>query len=130
MGEAAGIDISTGEGIAQALAFGAQAARYLADRFAADDLGFADWQPQLLASREGRLFHHRHLVARFLFGDQRPQIERLGHLNPALMEIGVRRFAGRRTPRRLALSAALAARWSLTGGALALARSSGHPPGL
>ncbi len=131
VGEAAGIDISTGEGIAQGLRFGAQAARYLAERFARDDLGFADWQPQLLASEEGRLVHHRHLVARFLFGDQRPHIERLGHLNPALMEIGVRRFAGRHTPRRLALSAALGvARWSLGGGARALARSSGHPPGL
>jgi menaquinone-9 beta-reductase len=131
VGEAAGIDISTGEGIAQALRFGAQAARYLADGFAAGDLSFSTWRPELLRSPEGRLIHQRHLVARFLFGDQRDQLERLGHLNPALMEIGVRRFAGQPTPRRLALSAALAfARWSVTGGVRALAHSRGHPAGL
>jgi menaquinone-9 beta-reductase len=131
VGEAAGIDISTGEGIPQALAFGALAARYLADRFTAGDLGFATWRDHLLATREGHLIRHRHLVARYLFGSQRAEIERLGHLNPALIEIGVRRFAGYPTPRRVALSAALAvARWSLTGGALALARAQGHPDGL
>jgi flavin-dependent dehydrogenase len=131
VGEAAGIDISTGEGIPQAIGFGAQAARYLADCFAAGDLRFSGWTRQLLEGSEGRLIRHRHRVARYLFGDQRAQIERLGHLNPALMEIGVRRFAGHPTPLRLGLAAALAAaRWALTGGARALAGAKGQPEGL
>ncbi len=131
VGEAAGIEISTGEGIPQALRFGALAARYLAAAFRAGDLTFHTWRAELLRTEEGRLVRHRHIVARYLFSDRRAQIERLGHLTPALMEIGVRRFAGKPTPRRLAAAAALGfARWALTGGARALPRPRGYPAGL
>jgi len=131
VGEAAGIEISTGEGIPQSLAFGALAARYLADAFRDGDLTFRTWRTHLLGASEGRLVRHRHTIARYLFSDQRAQIERLGHLNPALMEIGVRRFAGYPTPARLAIAAGLSfLRWSITGGAGALARARGYPAGL
>jgi menaquinone-9 beta-reductase len=133
VGEAAGIDLATGEGIPQALAFGALAARYLADCFGKGDLRFQDqdWSALVHAAREGRLVRHRHFVGRYLYSSERPRIERLGQLNPALLEIGVRRFAGKPTPTSLALKAAAAAlRWSLTGGALALARAKGLVDGL
>ena len=124
VGEAAGIDIATGEGIPQALAFGALAARYLADSFHKGDLRFQDWGRLLLAAREGRLVRHRHFAARYLFSSERPQLERLGRLNPALMEIGVRRFAGLPTPLPLAMKAALALLpWSVTGAPWRCARA-------
>jgi flavin-dependent dehydrogenase len=131
VGEAAGIEISTGEGIPQSLAFGALAAGYLAESFRSGDFSFRSWRSHLLRAREGRLVRHRHTVARYLFSDQRAQIERLGHLGPALMEIGVRRFAGQPTPTRVAIAAVLSLmRWSLTGGAGALTRARGYPAGL
>ena len=44
VGEAAGIDIATGEGIGQAIEYGAVAGPYLARALDRDDLGFADWR--------------------------------------------------------------------------------------
>jgi menaquinone-9 beta-reductase len=131
VGEAAGIDLATGEGIPQALAFGALGAGYLAACFQKGDLRFQDWGPWLLAAREGRLIRHRHLAARYLFSSERAQIERLGQLDPALLEIGMRRFAGQPTPLPLALRAVAAfLRWSIAGGALALHRARAEVPGL
>jgi menaquinone-9 beta-reductase len=131
VGEAAGIEISTGEGIPQSLAFGALAAGYLRDCFRDGDLTFGSWRTHLLRAKEGRLVRHRHAVARYLFSDQRAEVERLGHLNPALMEIGVRRFAGQGTPARVGIAAALSfLRWGVTGGVRALGRARGYPAGL
>ena len=44
VGEAAGIDIATGEGIGQAIEYGSIAGPYLASALADDDLRFADWR--------------------------------------------------------------------------------------
>src|SRR4029079_1631902 len=43
VGEAAGIDIATGEGIAQAIQYGRVAARYLGGAFRSQDFSFGDW---------------------------------------------------------------------------------------
>jgi hypothetical protein len=51
-GEAAGIDIATGEGIGQAIEYGAVAGPYLARALAVDDLAFTDWR---------RTVDHHHL---------------------------------------------------------------------
>ncbi len=54
VGEAAGIDIATGEGIAQAIEYGAAAGRYLADAFASDNLRFGAWRSHVDRSYVGR----------------------------------------------------------------------------
>jgi len=53
-GEAAGIDPMLGEGIPQAIEYGALAGRYLADQFARGDFTFRDWTDHVRASRLGR----------------------------------------------------------------------------
>lgn len=53
VGEAAGIDIVTGEGIAQALQYGAMAGPYLANALNRDYFGFEDWIDHI---REGVTF--------------------------------------------------------------------------
>ncbi len=95
VGEAAGIDFPTGEGIAQALAYGAVAAPYLVRALAQDRLDFADWRTQLFASAEGRFLYRRWLGGRVLFGPARPAIEHALLRSPKVWRLVLRRFAGR-----------------------------------
>ena len=53
VGEAAGIDPLTGEGIAQAIAYGAFAGPYLAEKLSGRDLTFADFAGRLTRSQVG-----------------------------------------------------------------------------
>ncbi len=106
VGEAAGIDFPTGEGIAQAIAYGAVAAPYLAHALRHDRLGFGDWPRTWLASEEGRFLRRRALGGRVLFGAQRERIERALGASPAVFSLVLRRFAGRPTT-RLATARAL-----------------------
>jgi flavin-dependent dehydrogenase len=100
VGEAAGIDFPTGEGIAQALAYGAVAAPYLADALARDRLELADWRAHLLACAEGRFLHRRWLAGRVLFSRARPAIERALVRSPRVFGVALRRFAGKRISKR------------------------------
>jgi flavin-dependent dehydrogenase len=106
VGEAAGIDFPTGEGIAQAIAYGAIAAPYLAHALAHDQLGFVDWPRTWLSSDEGRFLRRRALGGRVMFGPQREHIERALGASPAVFALVLRRFAGRPTT-RLAVARAL-----------------------
>ena len=94
VGEAAGIDFPTGEGIAQALLGGEIAARYLARAIARDDLGFLDWRRTLLTSAEGRFLHLRWWCGRLLFGAARRPIERALRDSPGVLSVALQRFAG------------------------------------
>jgi flavin-dependent dehydrogenase len=114
VGEAAGIDSVTGEGIPQALAYGALAAEYLGECFGADDLGFASWLARVRRSELGRRLRMLHSSAQIFYGPRRAQMERIIAGAPSVLRLWVQGFAGRpRTPdarRLLAETAPLMAR--------------------
>jgi flavin-dependent dehydrogenase len=97
-GESAGIDIATGEGIAQAIAYGALAGRYLADAFRTGDFSFADWLATVEDADEGRRLLLRHFAFRWMFGPERPTVERLLRGAPALVSLAAQGFAGHPHP--------------------------------
>jgi flavin-dependent dehydrogenase len=94
VGEAAGIDIATGEGIAQAIEYGATAGPYLARAFERDDLGFANWRRYVARHHVGWQMRIRHLCYRWFYGDRRDTVERIMPKLPQLFRVGVEDFAG------------------------------------
>ena len=94
VGEAAGIDIATGEGIAQAVEYGALAGGYLARAFERDDFGFRSWRGSVARHHVGWQLWIRHACYRAFFSDHRPTLERLLPRAQALLELGVNDFAG------------------------------------
>ncbi|HWO18033.1 MAG TPA: NAD(P)/FAD-dependent oxidoreductase [Kofleriaceae bacterium] len=94
VGEAAGIDIATGEGIGQAIEYGAVAGPYLARALARDDLGFADWRRAVERHHLGWQLGIRHGCYRAFYGRRRPKIERLMPRMPSLFRLAVQDFAG------------------------------------
>jgi len=94
VGEAAGIDIATGEGIGQAIEYGAIAGPYLARACARDDLGFADWLATVEHHHLGRQLAIRYGCYRAFYGRRRPTVERLLPRLPSLFKVGVQDFAG------------------------------------
>lgn len=105
VGEAAGIDIATGEGIAQAVAYGAIAAPYVARALAKGDLGFADWGRTVTRSRIGASLLGRALMYRTFYAE-RPRTERLLADNPPILDLFAQDFAGARPSVRSMLGAA------------------------
>jgi len=95
VGEAAGIDIATGEGIGQAIEYGAVAGPYLARAFERDDLGFAGWRAHVGRQHLGRQLWIRHACYRAFYGRRRDTIERIMPKIPSLLRLGVLDFAGR-----------------------------------
>ena len=95
VGEAAGIDIATGEGIAQAIEYGALAGPYLQRALEANDLGFASWRGHVARHHVGWQLWIRHACARAFYGPHRPALERLLPRATALLQLGVRDFAGK-----------------------------------
>ncbi|HEY1816982.1 MAG TPA: NAD(P)/FAD-dependent oxidoreductase [Kofleriaceae bacterium] len=95
VGEAAGIDIATGEGIAQAIEYGALAGRYLARAFEVDDLGFASWRGHVARHHVGWQLWIRHVCYRAFYGGHRATLERILPRATALLRLGVRDFAGK-----------------------------------
>ena len=94
VGEAAGIDIATGEGIGQAIEYGALAGPYLARALAADDLGFAAWRGAIARHHLGLQLRIRHATHRVFYGRGRPTVERMLPRLTALARAGVQDFAG------------------------------------
>jgi flavin-dependent dehydrogenase len=94
IGEAAGIDIATGEGIPEALAYGELVAQYLVTALRRREFGFADWTGVVAASRLGRRLALGHRAARWFFGGERAAAERLIRSAPELVRIGCRDFGG------------------------------------
>jgi flavin-dependent dehydrogenase len=94
VGEAAGIDIATGEGIGQAIEYGAVAGPYLARALADDHLAFRDWRRVIDRHHLGLQLRIRHVAYRLLYGRGRATIERLLPRIPALLRAGVEDFAG------------------------------------
>ena len=94
VGEAAGIDIATGEGIGQAIEYGAVAGPYLARALEADQLGFADWRRAIDLHHLGLQMRVRHAAYRAFYGAGRATLERMIPRLPALLRAGVEDFAG------------------------------------
>ena len=94
VGEAAGIDIATGEGIGQAIEYGSIAGPYLADALAREDFGFADWRTTVEKHHLGFQLAIRHLCYRVFYGRRRPKIEKLMPRLTQLFRVGVQDFAG------------------------------------
>lgn len=106
VGEAAGIDGLTGEGIAQAIGYGAFAGRYLAEKLAHFDFAFHDFSRRLNASRVGFELRVRARTIPYYFGPHRALIERFVLSTPDFFAMGLQHFAGRKLSRaRLAKSA-------------------------
>jgi flavin-dependent dehydrogenase len=105
IGEAAGVDPITGEGIAQALLYGEVAAKYLAERMARRDFSFVDWPDELASSTLGLDMRIRHEICARYFGPARAFYEEAFLETPAAFALGVDYFAGRRLSRLAQLSA-------------------------
>ncbi len=95
VGEAAGIDIATGEGIAQAIEYGYVAGPYLAKACARDDFGFGGWRPHLEHRHVGWQLRARHIAYEAFYGHRRDMIERMLPRMQQLMRLGVQDFAGK-----------------------------------
>jgi flavin-dependent dehydrogenase len=94
VGEAAGIDIATGEGIGQAIEYGAVAGPYLARALLDDQLAFHDWRRTIALHHLGLQLRIRHAAYRMFYGRGRATVERLLPRIPALLRAGVQDFAG------------------------------------
>ncbi|HEU4734559.1 MAG TPA: NAD(P)/FAD-dependent oxidoreductase [Kofleriaceae bacterium] len=94
VGEAAGIDIATGEGIGQAIEYGAIAGPYLARALADDQLGFDDWRRTIDLHHLGLQLRLRHAAHRAFYGRGRARLERMLPRIPALLRAGIQDFAG------------------------------------
>lgn len=94
VGEAAGIDIATGEGIGQAIEYGAVAGPYLARALDRGDLGFGDWRRTVAKHHLGRQLELRLGCYRAFYSRRRPMIERVMPRLSALFRLGVQDFAG------------------------------------
>jgi len=98
VGEAAGIDIATGEGIGQAIEYGALAGPYLARAFSRDDFGFANWRRFIARRHLGRQLAIRYACYRAFYGSRRAAMQRILPKLPSLLRVGVADFAGRPLP--------------------------------
>ena len=106
VGEAAGIDGLTGEGIAQAIAYGAFAGPYLAEKLATRDFSFSDFTSRLGRSSVGFELRVRGRTIPYYFGRHRALIERFVLSTPDFFAMGLEHFAGHKLSRiRLARSA-------------------------
>ncbi|MCA9629065.1 MAG: NAD(P)/FAD-dependent oxidoreductase [Myxococcales bacterium] len=114
VGEAAGIDPVSGEGIAQAIQYGATAGEYLGQRLASGELGFEDWPVAVRASSVGRDLRVRTAGVDLFYGPRRPTIERFVLRHPEFLQVGMRHFGGKRWGTETVLRAARGAIWHTT----------------
>lgn len=94
VGEAAGIDIATGEGIGQAIEYGAIAGPYLARALARDRLLFSDWRLVVERRHLGWQLAIRHACYRWFYGPSRAKVTRLMPQLRAMFAVTVQDFAG------------------------------------
>jgi len=95
VGEAAGIDPVTGEGIAQAIEYGVLAGRFLARHVTLDDVPLAvpRWNDEVAASRLARDLRLRTRFVRLFYGPSRPEVERFLTETPDALYVGCQHFA-------------------------------------
>jgi flavin-dependent dehydrogenase len=95
VGEAAGIDPVTGEGIAQAIEFGAMAGRFVATAARAPDgLGSVEgWPREVEASRLARDLRIRVRLMGLFYGPWRDEVESFLAATPDALFVGCQHFA-------------------------------------
>ena len=93
LGEAAGVDPITGEGIAQAIEYGVLLGAFLPEVIAGER-PLAAWTEVVHRSRLGRDLRARSALVETFFGADRPEVERFFLDNPAVLRAGCRHFAG------------------------------------
>jgi flavin-dependent dehydrogenase len=95
VGEAAGIDPVTGEGIAQAIEYGTLAGRFLARQLGRDDAprSIDRWNQEVAASRLARDLRIRTRFVRLFYGPSRPEVERFLTDSPDALYVGCQHFA-------------------------------------
>ncbi len=94
VGEAAGIDIATGEGIGQAIEYGSVAGPYLVRALERDRLLFSNWRHTVDKHHLGWQLRIRHACYRVFYGRHRGSAEELLPQVPAMFRVGVQDFAG------------------------------------
>ncbi len=95
-GEAAGVDLATGEGIAQAIEYGVLAGRFLVTRIRetpAGPLALGDWTDRMARSRLARDLRVRAVFMRLFFGPARTETERLFTKSSDVLHVGCQHFA-------------------------------------
>jgi flavin-dependent dehydrogenase len=103
-GEAAGIDPTLGEGISQALAYGALAARQLIDAHRRGDWTFRGYGRRLRRSRLGMELRGTVDLARRLYGPEGEDYLALFLRSPRINRLGARFLAGRLHPAALSMA--------------------------
>lgn len=109
VGEAAGIDAVTGEGIAQAIQYGAAAGRYLARKFLDRDFQFVDWAREAASQSIGRDLRLRRMALGLAYGPRRCRVERFLLDTPDFLRVGLQHFGGKPWSRAAVLRGSLAA---------------------
>ncbi|HEY1691782.1 MAG TPA: NAD(P)/FAD-dependent oxidoreductase [Polyangiaceae bacterium] len=95
VGEAAGIDPVTGEGIAQAIEYGVLAGRFVASQVAPTDgpVDLAGWSGVVARSRLAHDLGLRTRFVRLFYGPSRPEVERFLVETPDALHVGGQHFA-------------------------------------
>jgi flavin-dependent dehydrogenase len=118
VGEASGIDPVTGEGIAQAIQYGAVAGAYVARKLREGDVSFSDWRKEIANTMIGRDLFTRSLGTPLFYGSARPAIERFLLETPDFIRVGMQHFAGQRWSKSAVARSALSALRHTAGWAL------------
>jgi len=113
VGEAAGIDPITGEGIAQAIEHGAMAGRFLVTAY--EQKSAAGWSNAVRRSRLYRDLSLRTRALTMFYGATRPRMERFLTSRPEALHVGCQYFGAK------AIDKSKLLRLALSGGAAALA---------
>lgn len=95
VGEAAGIDPVTGEGIAQAIFYGACAAKYLVDKLGERAFAFEDFPGAIRRSAIGRDLWVRTLGVPLFYGAPRANVEAFLLDAPEFIRVGAQHFGGK-----------------------------------
>jgi len=98
VGEAAGIDPVTGEGIAQAIEYGAMAGEFLAEAIATQR-PIEAWSETMKSSRLARDLSIRTFLADYFYGPARPRVERFLVDNPNALHLGCQHFSAKKLDR-------------------------------
>ena len=95
VGEAAGIDPVTGEGIAQAIEYGVLAGRFLARHLTSGEglTPVSEWHDELAGSRLAWDLRIRTRFVRLFYGPARPAVERFLTASPDALHLGCQHFA-------------------------------------
>lgn len=94
VGEAAGIDIATGEGIGQAIEYGSLAGPYLATALAENNVRFSTWTKHVNGRHLGWQMKIRHTCYRAFYSERRIKAQRILPKLTSLFRVAVEDFAG------------------------------------